>query len=208
MLATANLRFQYNNSKTFNFQDLEIGDGEHLLLVGPSGIGKTTLLHLLGGLLKPLSGGIKIAETDITQLSTIQLDHFRGQHLGFVFQKSHFVNSLSVLENLLLIQSLASRKVDRTVAFDLLKKLDIADQASMKVMKLSQGQQQRASIAMALINRPAVVLADEPTSSLDDSNCTKVMQLLRDQCDINDSHLVVITHDQRVISGFEKVVSL
>ncbi|MEP6713318.1 MAG: ATP-binding cassette domain-containing protein, partial [Ferruginibacter sp.] len=175
---------------------------------GSSGKGKTTLLHLLAGILKPTTGSININDTDITTLKSKKLDHYRGQHIGMVFQQSHFVASLSVLDNVVLAQYLSGRKKDGKQALALLNSLGIASQQNKKPSQLSIGQQQRVSIARALVNNPAVLLADEPTSSLDDENCFAVAQLLKQQAVQFNTALVIVTHDSRLKNLFHQSIAL
>jgi ABC-type lipoprotein export system ATPase subunit len=208
MLQTTQLRFRYNASTAFQFPDLRCAAGETLLVTGKSGRGKTTLLHLLGGLLSPQSGQIHLGKTDLAQLRGSALDHFRGQNIGIVFQQPHFVASLSVLDNVLLSNVLSGKKAERKTAESLLEQLGIADQAAKKPANLSIGQQQRANIARALLHRPQLLLADEPTSSLDDDNTHTVAQLLQDLASQHGAALVIVTHDGRLKSVFERQVGL
>lgn len=204
MFYTKNLHFAYGSSTKFHFADVAVEAGETLLVTGRSGTGKTTLLHLLGGLLRPEEGQIVVNDTDMAQLQGTALDHFRGVHIGIVFQRPHFVESLSVLDNVLLANVLAGKAADRTTAMQVLESLEIADQAAKKPARLSQGQQQRASIARALVNRPALLLADEPTSSLDDINTASVADLLAHLAEAYKVALVIVTHDQRLKARFAR----
>lgn len=208
MLVTNDITFSYTEDATFHFPDIACRAGEALLITGVSGKGKTTLLHLLAGLLKPLSGTITVHETDITVLDEKSLDQFRGKNIGIIFQRSHFVQSLTVLENVLLAAYLAGNKSNIPQAKDLLLQLNIADQANKKTSRLSQGQQQRVSIARAMINSPRVILADEPTSSLDDEHCYKVADILKRQSEKANAALVIVTHDQRLKDIFKRSIQL
>lgn len=208
MVQTQSLQFAYNNHSAFSFPDIRLEDGQNLLILGESGIGKTTLLHLLAGLLPAQSGFIKLAGTDITQLSTRQRDRFRGQHIGLVFQQPHFVSALTLVENLRLIQYVAHRSRDAERIGAILAKLGLSDKLHRRPIHLSQGEQQRAAIAMAVVNQPSLILADEPTASLDDKNCQQVVELLREQAVATGAHLVIITHDQRLKNQFERTLEL
>ncbi|MEO1486951.1 MAG: ATP-binding cassette domain-containing protein [Bacteroidota bacterium] len=208
MVKTTDLAYAYEDGKTLSFPDLELPKGEHLLIIGPSGVGKTTLLHLLSGLLPPAQGKITIGETELTALNRKELDTFRGAHMGIVFQQYHFIKSLTVSENMKLRQSYPQNADDKQRRNLLSERLGLADSASKKVTALSQGQKQRLSIALGLIHKPQIVFADEPTSNLDDENCDKVVQLLKDEAEICKSSLVIITHDQRVKSHFQNQVVL
>lgn len=208
MISTKNIHFTYNSSTSFHFPDLSCEKSDSLLITGGSGKGKTTLLHLLGGLQRAESGSIIIDDCDITSLSNRELDRFRGQNIGIVLQQSHFVASLNVLENLTLSSWLASGKKSDVRALELLDHLGLADQKHKAPAQLSIGQQQRASIARALINQPKLLLADEPTSSLDDMNAEVVASLLSDLSKEYNAALIIVTHDQRLKQRFEKSVEL
>jgi len=207
MIITKDLKFKYNDQASFSFPDIKLAKDENLLIIGNSGIGKTTLLHLLAGLLKSNSGLINLHEQDINNLTQYQMDKFRGQNIGIVFQKPHFVNSLTVKENLQLAQYLGNKE-DKNRIIDILSSLDILDKKNKKPKKLSQGEKQRASIAMAIVNSPKLILADEPTSSLDDENCERVIRLLKKQASEFKAQLIVITHDNRLKKHFKKSIKL
>ena len=207
MISTKGLNFKYNDEASFSFPNINLGKDENLLIIGSSGIGKTTLLHLLAGLLESNSGSINLYGQDISKLTQHQIDKFRGQNIGIVFQKPHFVNSLTVKENLQLAQYLGNKK-DQNRIIDILSSLDILDKENKKPKKLSQGEKQRASIAMAIVNSPKLILADEPTSSLDDENCDRVIKLLKKQASEFNAQLIVITHDNRLKKHFKKSIKL
>lgn len=209
MIQIENLTFYYTNDlHTFRFPDFNLKTQEDLLIMGKSGIGKTTLLHLLAGLLQPISGNITIDGTNINTLSHRALDIFRGKHIGIVFQKNHAIQSLSVIENLK-ARLYFSKKVIRTHAIEaLLEDLNILEVKDRKVHALSEGQLQRLGIAMSVIHQPKLILADEPTSSLDDDNCEIVIKLLKRQAQKNKAHLIVITHDHRIQSFFKNSITL
>lgn len=207
MIKTRDIKFDYNNQVFFEFPDIEIKTKENLLIIGNSGIGKTTLLHLLAGLLESKSGSIQLFGKEISNLNSYQLDTFRGENIGIVFQRSHFVNSLTVKENLELAQFIANKK-DNNRIDTILKSLGILDKSDKKTNQLSQGEKQRASIALAIVNSPKLILADEPTSSLDDENCDRVIKLLKKQASEFNAQLIVITHDNRLKKHFKKSIKL
>ena len=207
MISTKGLNFKYNEQASFSFPDINLDKDENLLIIGSSGIGKTTLLHLLAGLLESNSGSITLYGQDISKLNQHQTDKFRGQNIGIVFQKPHFVNSLTVKENLQLAQYLGNKR-DQNRIIDILSSLDILEKENKKPKKLSQGEKQRASIAMAIVNSPKLILADEPTSSLDDENCDRVIKLLKKQASEFKAQLIVITHDNRLKKHFKKSIKL
>ena len=208
MIETRNLSFSYDNKTNLRFNDLMLGEGEQCLVLGKSGTGKTTLLHLLGGLLRPATGKICIRDTDLSTLKKRQLDRFRGNNIGFVFQKHYFVAALNVGENIALAQTLADAKPSRKGILEMLDALQMADKINRMPYTLSQGEQQRVAIARALINKPAIVLADEPTSALDDDNCTAVMDLLEKNAAQFNSGLIVVTHDNRLKSRISQQIQL
>ena len=206
MLETKNLRFKYDNNLELNFPDIKTSK-ENLLILGASGVGKTTFLHLLSGLLKPINGEIDLLGTKISNLKMSEMDRFRGKNIGIVFQKPHFINSLTVKENLQLAQYI-SKKSDKNRIQSLLESLGIEDKANKKTQNLSQGEKQRVSIALAIVNSPKLILADEPTSSLDDLNCDKVINILKNQASKYKAKLIIITHDYRLKKHFKNTLSL
>ena len=207
MIKTKGVEFNYDNQVFFKFQDINLKSSENLLIIGSSGIGKTTLLHLLAGLLESSSGSIKLFEKELSELSSHQLDRFRKNNIGIVFQRPHFVNSLTVKENLQLAQYIANKKDNNRIE-NILKNLNILDKSDKKTNQLSQGEKQRASIALAIVNSPKLILADEPTSSLDDINCDNVIELLKKQATDFEAQLIVITHDSRLKKHFKNSIEL
>ena len=208
MLKTEALSFSYDNSNIFNFPDILLQKGEDLLILGDSGVGKTTLIQILSGLLRPQSGTVELNGTRFENLSSKSLDQFRGSHIGMVFQRSHFVRNLSILDNLLLFLYLSNKLHDKQRAIDLLEEIGLSDKLNSLPDELSQGEQQRAAIATALIKAPDLILADEPTSSLDDNNCQKIITLLKQQASLTNAKLIIITHDQRLKDQFNTSILL
>jgi ABC-type lipoprotein export system ATPase subunit len=208
MISTKNLRFSYSKDQEFIFPDLYCEAGSTLLITGDSGKGKTTYLHLLAGLLQPTLGEIIIDKTDLVSLSEKKTDRYRGKNIGVVFQKSYFIAALTVLENLQIASWLATGKKHTKRAKRLLEQLGIENQASKLPSQLSIGQQQRVSIARALMNEPKVLLADEPTSSLDDKNAEKVIDLLTSLSKEYKAALLIVTHDSRIKEKFINKITL
>lgn len=204
MISIKDLKYGYTPEKKISFRDFSIGTGESWLLLGESGSGKTTLLHLLGGLLKSQEGIIQVNENDITKLSESQLDHFRGKHVGFVFQKNHLINALTVEKNLLMAPFLAGMNQDIKRVDEVLAQLGLLEKRKSRIHELSQGQAQRVAIARAVSNKPTVILADEPTSALDDRTCNDVIEMLLNVSFQNNATLVIATHDQRLKSRVPK----
>lgn len=207
-LVTKNIQYSYNKDHTFIFPDIVCEKGEHLLIRGSSGCGKTTLLHLIAGLIKPKSGSIYVKDKDITRLKNADLDKYRGQEIGIVFQIPHFIKSLTAEENLMIASSLNNLSVDKVYIDGLFETLTIGHCRNRKTNEMSQGELQRLSIARAVINKPSLILADEPTSSLDDKNCREAVDLLRHQAKTLHAGLVIVTHDNRLISDFSQIVHL
>jgi putative ABC transport system ATP-binding protein len=208
MLVAESLKFAHPGQATLSFPTVKVEAGGALLILGKSGSGKTTLLNLLAGLLTPSFGEVILDGVRLSSLSGQNLDLFRGKNIGIVFQKPHLIAALSVRQNLELAHFFSKKKgqnIDQ-----LLTELGIQHKAKSAVLTLSEGEAQRVSIARALANSPKVILADEPTSSLDDENTEKVIRLLKDQASKIGAALVIVTHDQRVknhISNFIEVKS-
>lgn len=208
MLEIKALKHSYDGNSLIDYPDWNVEKGNHAIILGNSGCGKTTLLHLIGGLMAPKEGTLKVAGEDLGALGTARLDRFRGENIGIIFQKPHLVKSLTVKENLLLSQYLGQKATDGKRANEVLSQLGIKDLAKRKVHQISQGQAQRVSIARAVINSPKLLLADEPTASLDDENCQKVIELLKQQAHETNATLIVATHDHRVKSEFKNQLAL
>ena len=210
MVEVQGIRFRYGSeSPNMDFPDFACAAGERMLLLGNSGTGKTTLLHLLCGMLRPEAGSLRVAGRDLRTASDRELDVWRGSELGIVFQRAHFVQSLTVSENLALPHQLTQGTVPGEVLErmgSMLDRLGIAHRADARPHELSVGEQQRASIARALLHQPKVVFADEPTSALDDHNAAAVMDILDREA--ADATLVVVTHDQRLKDRYSNCVTL
>lgn len=207
MLVTNNIFFQYDANNAFHIPDLSLKAGEDLLVLGQSGSGKTTFLNILGGLLQPKEGEVLINNTSIYKLKGSDLDKFRGNNIGIVFQKPHILSALTVRENLQLAAYFANGKNSDKIDY-ILKELNIEHKAESKIQHLSEGEAQRVSIARALVNSPKVILADEPTSSLDDINAEKVLALLQNQAKKMNAVLIIVTHDQRVKSHISNQITV
>lgn len=208
MITLKSVSHSYNHQSPIRFKDWQIDSGSRWLLLGESGSGKTTLLHILTGILKPDAGEVVINETSIYNLSSKELDQFRGRHIGIIFQRPHLIRSLTVMENLILAQSLAKLPEDLQRINEVLESLDIDGKKKAYPNELSQGQLQRVSIARAVMNKPSLLIADEPTSSLDDKNAASVLELLMHQSDLNESTLIIATHDKRIKDAFTNTYKL
>jgi putative ABC transport system ATP-binding protein len=206
LLHTSNLKFTHPGQPTLSFPDIKLDSKEAIVVLGQSGSGKTTLLNLLAGLMKPQSGEVLLDGTDLSTFSSQQMDQFRGGEIGIVFQKPHLISAISVLENLELANYFSKKKGQNLMT--LLTELGIAQKANASVLTLSEGEAQRVSIARALVNNPKLILADEPTSSLDDEHAAVVVELLKSQAEKIGSGLVIVTHDQRVKAHFSKFIEV
>ena len=208
MLQSQSINFSYDGTHQFYFPDIQLSKGEKLLILGDSGVGKTTLIQILAGLLRPSSGLLELNGVQFHNLPSKELDKFRGKHIGIVFQRPYFVNNISILNNLLLSLFLSNSKTDKKRAVELLEEVGLLNKINSKPNDLSQGEQQRAAIALVVVKNPSVILADEPTSSLDDANCKKITSLLKEQAASTNAQLIIITHDQRLKSQFDKSITL
>jgi putative ABC transport system ATP-binding protein len=208
MLTVAPSTIGYSEKPILQFPGMELADGAQCLLIGPSGSGKTTLLYALAGLANVMTGGVHLNGTEITALPEAERDRFRGKNVGIIFQTLHLVKSLTVLDNLLLASYLGglSQRPQRAIA--LLDKLGIVHKKNHMPATLSQGQAQRVAIARAVLNDPVLILADEPTSSLDDVSAASAIGLIREVAAENGASLVVATHDARVKPHFKTVIEI
>ena len=188
--------------------NLSINKGEFVAIVGPSGSGKSTLLHLLGGVDKPTSGKVYINDVDIYNLKEKDLSIFRRRNVGLIYQFYNLTPVLSVKENILLPAELDNRKIDKDYLDDLLKTLGLKERANHLPNELSGGQQQRTSIGRALINRPSIVLADEPTGNLDSKNSKEVLELLKLSVRKYNQTLIMITHDPSIALQADRVITI
>lgn len=208
MFEVAELRHQYQNQEVLNIPEWKVDKAESCLLLGNSGSGKTTLLHILAGIRLPSRGKIWVNGTLLSELNEAQRDKFRARNIGLIFQKPHLIATLNVSQNLLLAQYLAGLKQDKAQCKSLLEDLGLADKSKAYPHQLSQGQLQRVSVARAVLNQPALLIADEPTASLDDTNATQVIQLLKNQAEKWEATLLIATHDQRVKQHFTRIKTL
>jgi putative ABC transport system ATP-binding protein len=197
-----------NLLEVIRLRELQLGAGDQTVLVGQSGSGKSTLLNLIAGILLPDSGEIVVNGTDPTKLSEAARDRFRAANIGYVFQSFNLLQGFTALENVLLGQMFGAGNGGAERAAQLLKSVGLERRLHHKPRALSVGEQQRVAIARALVNGPPLVLADEPTGSLDTKNGTAVLELLRRVCADGRHTLLLVTHDTQVMKSFEKVVRL
>ncbi len=204
MIEVSGLRKAYRDRTVLEIENWQVSAGEHWLVLGKSGSGKSTLIHLLAGLTRPSEGRIRVADQDYGQSSSVELDRFRGRNVGIVFQNFHLLDSLTALQNVLLAQYLAGLKQEPIRCRAVLEGLELGPRLTARPRDLSQGERQRVALARAIVNRPKLILADEPTSSLDDESCERVAELLDAQARAHGATLVVATHDRRLRGRFER----
>jgi len=189
---------------------LDLESGERVAFVGPSGSGKTTLLHLLAGILIPRSGLVRVGDFELNRLDDAARRAFRISKIGFVFQDFRLIEYLNVRENALLPYRLnPSLRLDESVGKRLsllAEQLQFEDELDLPIDELSQGERQRAAIARALLARPGMILADEPTGNLDPANKTRILDLLFSQTEESESTLVMVTHDHALLDRFDRVI--
>ncbi|MCR4587868.1 MAG: ABC transporter ATP-binding protein [Lachnospiraceae bacterium] len=186
----------------------DVEQGEFVAIVGPSGSGKSTLLHILGGVDVPTSGEVIISGTDIGKLNETKLAIFRRRHIGLVYQFYNLIPILTVEENMTLPLLLDGQKPDGELLKDLVSKLGLTDRMRHLPNQLSGGQQQRVSIGRALMNHPALLLADEPTGNLDTANSKEILTLLRKFNKENHQTVIIITHDERIALSADRVITI
>ena len=190
--------------------DLHIDKGEVVSIVGPSGAGKTTLLQIIGTLDRPDTGTITIDGIDVSKLSSKKLSDFRNQHIGFVFQFHQLLPEFTAIENIMIPAYIAgaSHREAKQRAQELLDFMGLSDRASHKPNELSGGEKQRVAVARALINHPAVILADEPSGSLDSKNKEELHQLFFDLRDKFGQTFVIVTHDEQLASITDRTIHM
>lgn len=190
--------------------NLEIKKGEFSSIIGPSGSGKSTLLNLLGALDKPTKGEIYLANSQINMLDDDELADFRNKNIGFVFQFHHLLPEFTSIENVMMPNWIGNNnsKKDKTRASELLDLVGLKEFENKLITKLSGGQKQRVALARALMNKPKIILADEPTGNLDTETSTKIYDLLRDINKELDTTFIIVTHDRHIASKTDRVIEL
>lgn len=208
MIRSRALRYAYADQTALAFADIDVPQGAVVLLRGQSGSGKSTWLALAAALLRPTSGDITVAGQDLLTLRAAQADRWRSQHLGFLPQRLHLSDALNVADNLALRYFAAGRPRDDAAISQALDALGVADLGQRLPTQLSGGQAQRVALARALLMQPKVILADEPTASLDDEAAQRAIQLLLEGARANRATLVIATHDARVVAALPQAVGL
>ena len=202
MVEVEALRHGHGRRTVLDIPSWRVGAGERCLVAGPSGSGKSTLLHLLAGLAEPRAGRVRVAGRDLAALPATARDRFRGRTIGLLLQSFHLLDTLSVFDNVRLARHLAGLPEDRARCRQVLEDLGMAGYGLARPSTLSHGQAQRVALARAVVNRPAVILTDEPTSSLDDESCERVAALIEAEAARHGATLVVATHDARLRGRF------
>ena len=210
MIEIKNITKKFGSLQVLKGIDLSIDKGEVISIVGPSGAGKTTLLQILGTLDKPDSGSVVIDGIDVGSLSTGKLSEFRNQHLGFVFQFHQLLPEFTALENIMIPADIAGRKPKeaRHRAEELLEFMGLSNRANHKPNELSGGEKQRVAVARALVNNPSVILADEPSGSLDSKNTQELHQLFFELRDKFGQTFVIVTHDEGLAQITDRTIYL
>ena len=198
-----NLGYSISGKLILERINFKLEDKNHLLILGPSGCGKTTLLNLLSGLLKPDTGDILFKTKNFSKLKESEIDKIRSENFGFIFQKLHLIGHLNVRQNINLVRKNKSQSIDSILA-----PLGLLNKDRNLAKNLSFGEAQRVAIARGIANNPKVIFADEPTSSLDDSNTKNVMNLIFTQASRVGSTLIVCSHDHRIKKYFKKFLEL
>jgi putative ABC transport system ATP-binding protein len=212
VVSATNLTRRYGEGETavdaLRGVSLDVPKGQLTAVMGPSGSGKSTLMHILAGLDKPTSGEVEIAGTKISKLNDSELTKLRRKHIGFIFQFFNLLPMLTAEENVVLPLSLAGEKPDKAWVDDLMEKIGIADRRKHRPSELSGGQQQRVAIGRALVSRPSIVFADEPTGNLDSKTSGEILDLLNESVHDLSQTIVMVTHDSRAAAIAERVLFL
>ena len=198
----------HNEIQALKGIDLAVNQGEFVSIIGPSGSGKSTFLTIAGGLQSPTSGNISINGLDFTPLSEKKRSKLRFKEIGFILQSSNLIPYLTIEEQFLLIDKINHEKLTSKKGIELLKSLDILDLKDKHPSDLSGGERQRAAIARALFNEPNLILADEPTASLDTEHAYQVVELLRQEAHLKNKATIMVTHDQRMIKNSDSIYEI
>ena len=209
MLICENISFAIDGYKLISDINLKIQPQKDLLITGPSGIGKTSLLSILCGLQKPTQGNVKYNDINLYDMSENKIDDFRGKELGIVFQNFNLINSFTIKQNLD-IANIVSKQNNNDQLYDLLQRVGLAEKSHLQVSKLSVGEKQRLAVARAFIGKPKWIFCDEPTSSLDNKNTDVIINLIKEESLRCKASLILITHDTRVqsILNFSQVLKM
>ncbi|MBQ9267110.1 MAG: ABC transporter ATP-binding protein [Clostridia bacterium] len=215
MINLKNLRMKYYDNGTeieaLKLKKISIEDGKHVAFIGSSGCGKTTLFNLISGMITPTEGTVEVNDVDLTTLTEVERDLFRANHIGYIFQDFNLFPDFTALQNVLLPMSFSkrySKKEMNELAKDILKKVGMGEKINQKVKTLSGGEKQRVAIARSIVNKPDVILADEPTGNLDYKNGAKIMELIKEIAKEEKATLIVITHNNSQLDMFDEVINI
>jgi len=193
-------------TKVLDIPLFDVNEGEQIAVFGPSGSGKSTLLHIMSGLLQPTRGSVKVCGEFIQDMGEAQRDHFRSKNIGYIFQTFNLLQGYTAMENVLLGMTFSPGKSDHTIAKKLLEQVGLSEKIKRRPYQLSFGEQQRVSVARAIANRPKLILADEPTGSLDPHNSVEIIRILKEICKEYGCSLVIVSHNMDMVSQFERTV--
>jgi len=191
--------------KVLDIPHWSVSAGEQVAVAGPSGSGKSTLLHVLAGLMLPSAGTVEVCGVQIDQLGESARDRHRAAHIGYIFQNFNLLQGYTAIENVLLGMTFSGKESSRAEAESLLKQVGLAHRLKHRPAEMSLGEQQRVAVARALANKPELLLADEPTGSLDPAHTNDIIQMLRDVSRDHGCALVVVSHEEEIIGRFERV---
>ncbi len=215
MIKLKNIVMKYNDNGTeieaLKLKELKIDDGKHVAFIGSSGCGKTTLFNMISGMITPTSGEVEVNDVNVASLNEIERDLYRANSIGYIFQDFNLFSEFTVLQNVILPMSFSkkySKKEMEEKANDIIKKVGMEEKANQKVKYLSGGEKQRVAIARSIVNKPSVILADEPTGNLDYKNGVKIMELIKEMAKEGDATLLVITHNNSQLDMFDEVVNI
>jgi putative ABC transport system ATP-binding protein len=210
VVSATNLTKRYGEGETavdaLRGVSLDVPKGQLTAVMGPSGSGKSTLMHILAGLDKPTTGTVEIAGTEISKLSDAELTKLRRKHIGFIFQFFNLLPMLTAEENVVLPLELAGEKPDKAWVDELMRKIGLSDRRKHRPAELSGGQQQRVAIGRALVSRPSIVFADEPTGNLDSKTSGEILDLLNESVRDLSQTIVMVTHDSRAAAIAERIL--
>lgn len=202
------LKFSYGETPVLNIDEILLNEGEMAFLHGPSGSGKSTLLELVAGVLRNQQGELSVCGQNLTELSGAELDSFRAQNIGYIFQSFNLIPYLSVIENIKLPFLFQKKQVNEAELQQMLSHLGLTAFVNKSVSQLSVGQQQRVAVARALIKKPKVILADEPTSALDYDHRERFLKILFDLCRRQKTSVLFVSHDLTIAKLFDRSISL
>lgn len=215
MIKIKNLVMNYFDNgvkiEALKIKKLEIADGKKVAFIGSSGCGKTTLFNLISGMIVPTEGKVEVGDMNITDLTEPERDLFRANHIGYIFQDFNLFPEFTVMQNVTLPMTFSkrySKKEINELAIDILKKVGMDEKANQKVKTLSGGERQRVAIARSIVNKPNIILADEPTGNLDYKNGVKIMDLIMKMAEEENATLIVITHNNSQLDMFDEVINI